>query len=192
MLRTSSLALQTSRKAASRRCFTMPNYTLHQAYTFKALWCKLTRNTQPAIALSFGISSTRTQGRKTLNGLEFCDHPSCAKYDNPITQVGPSSTNHLDHVTAPTRPIEPTLAPTRPSRPLPLFRLYNIIRGKTGYTHSLSQQASTNNTLNTQSRAQQTHSRSRSLRAHPHRADPPSVMPRAARLGCRSWVGRHR
>eukprot|EP00964_Phaeocystis_antarctica_P035632 scaffold20358_cov73-Phaeocystis_antarctica.AAC.3 len=30
------------------------------------------------------------------------------------------------------------------------------------------------NTLNTQSRAQQTHSRSRSLRAHPHRADPPS------------------
>eukprot|EP00964_Phaeocystis_antarctica_P111535 scaffold75885_cov64-Phaeocystis_antarctica.AAC.1 len=49
-----------------------------------------------------------------------------------------------------------------------------------------------NNTLNTQSRAQQTHSRSRSLRAHPHSADPPSVMPRAARLGRRSWVGRHR
>ena len=47
-------------------------------------------------------------------------------------------------------------------------------------------------TLNTQSRAQQTHSRSRSLRAHPHSADPPSVMPRAARLGRRSWVGRHR
>eukprot|EP00964_Phaeocystis_antarctica_P004852 scaffold2630_cov57-Phaeocystis_antarctica.AAC.2 len=33
-----------------------------------------------------------------------------------------------------------------------------------------------NNTLNTQSRAQQTHSRSRSLRAHPHSADPPSVI----------------
>eukprot|EP00964_Phaeocystis_antarctica_P029340 scaffold16531_cov55-Phaeocystis_antarctica.AAC.4 len=49
-----------------------------------------------------------------------------------------------------------------------------------------------NNTLKTQSRAQQTHSRSRSLRAHPHSADPPSVMPRAARLGRRSWVGRHR
>eukprot|EP00964_Phaeocystis_antarctica_P095119 scaffold61688_cov36-Phaeocystis_antarctica.AAC.3 len=46
-----------------------------------------------------------------------------------------------------------------------------------------------NNTLNTQSRAQQTHSRSRSLRAHPHRADPPSVMPRAARLGRRSSGG---
>eukprot|EP00964_Phaeocystis_antarctica_P001875 scaffold977_cov38-Phaeocystis_antarctica.AAC.5 len=45
-----------------------------------------------------------------------------------------------------------------------------------------------NNTLNTQSRAQQTHSRSRSLRAHPHSADPPSVIPRAARLGRRSWV----
>eukprot|EP00964_Phaeocystis_antarctica_P022416 scaffold12437_cov58-Phaeocystis_antarctica.AAC.1 len=47
-----------------------------------------------------------------------------------------------------------------------------------------------NNTLNTQSRAQQTHSRSLSLRAHPHRADPPSVMPRAARLGRRSWIDR--
>eukprot|EP00964_Phaeocystis_antarctica_P091462 scaffold58663_cov40-Phaeocystis_antarctica.AAC.1 len=58
-------------------------------------------------------------------------------------------------------------------------------------THSLTSRPP-NNTLNTQSRAQQTHSRSRSLRAHPRRADPPSVMPRAARLGRRSWVGRHR
>eukprot|EP00964_Phaeocystis_antarctica_P083791 scaffold52740_cov67-Phaeocystis_antarctica.AAC.2 len=56
-----------------------------------------------------------------------------------------------------------------------------------GYTHSLSPSRPPNITLNTQSRAQQTHSRSRSLRAHPHRADPPSVMPRAARLGRRSW-----
>eukprot|EP00964_Phaeocystis_antarctica_P104677 scaffold69793_cov55-Phaeocystis_antarctica.AAC.1 len=61
-----------------------------------------------------------------------------------------------------------------------------IIRGKTGYTHSLSPSRPPNNTLNTQSRAQQTHSRSRSLRAHPRSADPPSVMPRAARLGRRS------
>eukprot|EP00964_Phaeocystis_antarctica_P035403 scaffold20202_cov52-Phaeocystis_antarctica.AAC.1 len=60
------------------------------------------------------------------------------------------------------------------------------------YTHSLSPSRPPNNTLNTQSRAQQTHSRSRSLRAHPHSADPPSVMPSAARLGRRSWVGRHR
>eukprot|EP00964_Phaeocystis_antarctica_P017999 scaffold9994_cov61-Phaeocystis_antarctica.AAC.1 len=57
----------------------------------------------------------------------------------------------------------------------------------TKYTHSLSPSRPPNNTLNTQSRAQQTHSRSRSLRAHPHRTDPPSVMPRAARLGRRSW-----
>eukprot|EP00964_Phaeocystis_antarctica_P132238 scaffold96284_cov50-Phaeocystis_antarctica.AAC.2 len=43
-----------------------------------------------------------------------------------------------------------------------------------------------NNTLNTQSRAQQTHSRSRSLRAHPHRADPPTLCSRRgkkAKLG---------
>ena len=44
---------------------------------------------------------------------------------------------------------------------------YYIIRGKTGCTHSLSPSRPPNNTLNTQSRAQQTHSRSRSLRAHP-------------------------
>eukprot|EP00964_Phaeocystis_antarctica_P000526 scaffold288_cov94-Phaeocystis_antarctica.AAC.1 len=48
--------------------------------------------------------------------------------------------------------------------------------GGNSYTHSLSPSRPPNNTLNTQSRAQQTHSRSRSLRAHPHRADPPSVL----------------
>ena len=42
-----------------------------------------------------------------------------------------------------------------------------IIWGETGYTHSLSPSRPPNNTLNTQSRAQQTYSRSRSLRAHP-------------------------
>eukprot|EP00964_Phaeocystis_antarctica_P104528 scaffold69624_cov58-Phaeocystis_antarctica.AAC.1 len=51
--------------------------------------------------------------------------------------------------------------------------------------NTLSPSRPPNNTLNTQSRAQQTHSRSRSLRAHPRRADPLSVMPRVARLGCR-------
>ena len=59
-------------------------------------------------------------------------------------------------------------------------RFNRIIRGETGYTHSVSPSRPPNNTLNTQSRAQQTHSRSRSLRAHPHSVDPPSVMPRAA------------
>ena len=52
-----------------------------------------------------------------------------------------------------------------------------IVRGKTGYTPSLSPSRPPNNTLNTQSRAQQTHSRSRSLRAHPHRAANPSSPP---------------
>eukprot|EP00964_Phaeocystis_antarctica_P053850 scaffold31624_cov59-Phaeocystis_antarctica.AAC.2 len=65
-----------------------------------------------------------------------------------------------------------------PSHPDTKFN-YIYIRGRTGYTHSLSPSRPPNNTLNTQSRAQQTHSRSRSLRAHPHSADPPSVMPRA-------------
>eukprot|EP00964_Phaeocystis_antarctica_P064493 scaffold38799_cov71-Phaeocystis_antarctica.AAC.1 len=51
------------------------------------------------------------------------------------------------------------------------------------YTHSLSPSRPPNNTLNTQSSAQQTHSRSRSLRAHPRRAEPHSGMPRAAPLG---------
>eukprot|EP00964_Phaeocystis_antarctica_P107418 scaffold72139_cov74-Phaeocystis_antarctica.AAC.1 len=41
----------------------------------------------------------------------------------------------------------------------------SFIRGETGYTHSLSPSRPPNNTLNTQSRAQQTHSRLRSLRA---------------------------
>ena len=55
--------------------------------------------------------------------------------------------------------------------------------------HALSPSQASKNTLNMQSRAEQTHSRPRSLRAHPRRADPPmSVMPRAAHLGRRSWV----
>eukprot|EP00964_Phaeocystis_antarctica_P145217 scaffold111224_cov57-Phaeocystis_antarctica.AAC.1 len=54
-------------------------------------------------------------------------------------------------------PLRPDLSSQRwrpHARPvLPLFRVYNIIRGKTGYTHSLSPSRPPNNTLNTQSRA---------------------------------------
>ena len=46
------------------------------------------------------------KAEKKRNGLQFRDHPSCAKYDNPIS--GPtSSTNHPDPLAAPTRPVEP-------------------------------------------------------------------------------------
>ena len=59
--------------------------------------CKLTRNTQLAIALIEFFGEVRQelkrQGRKKLNGLEFRDHPSCAKYDNPIS--GPTSSTKL-------------------------------------------------------------------------------------------------
>eukprot|EP00964_Phaeocystis_antarctica_P019563 scaffold10794_cov66-Phaeocystis_antarctica.AAC.14 len=48
------------------------------------------------------------------------------------------------------------------------FAIIADVEDLPGYTHSLSPSRPPNNTLNTQSRAQQTHSRSRSLRAHPH------------------------
>ena len=53
--------------------------------------------------------------------------------------------------TRPPWPLRPDLSSQRwrpHARPvLPLFRLYNIIRGKTGYTHSLSPSRPPNNTL---------------------------------------------
>ena len=62
-----------------------------------------------------------------------------------------------------------------------------IIRGKTGYTRSLSPSRPPNNTLNTQSRAQQTHSRSRSLRGQLTRTarTPPASCP-APPIYCRA------
>eukprot|EP00964_Phaeocystis_antarctica_P025349 scaffold14242_cov55-Phaeocystis_antarctica.AAC.3 len=62
----------------------------------------------------------------------------------------------------------------RPSRPAP-FSIIQYYSGEDSELHSLSVTPNRpqNNTLNTQSRAQQTHIRSRSLRAHPRRVDPP-------------------
>ena len=74
--------------------------------------------------------------------------------------------------------VKPSLNNSTTERSTAKSTFFCIIRGKTGYTHSLSPSRPPNNTLNTQSRAQQTHSRSPSLRAHSHRADlPPASCP---------------
>ena len=89
--------LQTSRKAVSPRCYT----THRSSLTGSLLWFCIMRP-------------------KKTSGLEFRDHPSCAKYDNPIS--GPtSSSNHPDPLAA----LRPDLSSQRwraHARPvLPLF-----------------------------------------------------------------------
>ena len=68
-----------------------------------------TPSTAPAAAPpSCHQSSTRPPSCSCfnyINGLEFRDQPSCAKYDNTIS-APTSSTNHPDPLAAPIRPVE--------------------------------------------------------------------------------------
>ena len=86
-----------------------------------------TPSTAPAAAPpSCHQSSTRPPSCSCfnyINGLEFRDQPSCAKYDNTIS-APTSSTNHPDPLAAPIRPVESQRWRPRAHTPVPSRTFY--------------------------------------------------------------------